>query len=118
MDQAQVRLALERITDLIDLIQEHSDRTSPKFELHLAEGYFHELKEHVRAEYDRMKTVRGQAALSEAESAWYWPAVQEAWANSLSPARFGRDGKWRSYVIDAEDQIRWYISNLKDAASV
>src|ERR1700733_2752915 len=54
-----------------------------------ARDLFRTLKEELDTEYRRMDTIKGEASLSRLASAFYRPAVQDAWANSgLSSVRW------------------------------
>jgi hypothetical protein len=69
--------------------------------VHEAQELFRALKNKLQAEYKRMATGRGSAALSDVESRFYKPAIDDAWANTLLaesagiPARI-TDGTMRS----------------------
>lgn len=78
-----------------------------------ARDRFRALKQELDNEYRRMATVKGEAALSSVASAFYWPAIQDAWANSgVSGLRWNTrpDHKW----FDALYQVRFYVSYWAD----
>jgi hypothetical protein len=93
-----------------------SDRKSPQFDLWQARDMFRQLKDQLRDEDREMSTVRGEARLTEGEQRWYKSAVHEAFAKFISPARINHPPeKWRGALLEAEDEIEWHLSNLKEA---
>jgi hypothetical protein len=114
-----VKQRLEQLMEQIRRILTLSDRTTEEFNIDRSRELFRQLKKHLLREYTRMSTDKGRAALSDAERTWYQPAIQEIWAKALiSSARPDHPPeKWLSVLIDAEDLLRAYLSNLKSAVA-
>jgi hypothetical protein len=89
------------------------NRRVPAAKVLEARERFRALKRELESEYRLMATVKGEAALSSVASAFYWPAIQDAWANSgISGVRWNTrpDGKW----FDALYQVEFYMSYWAD----
>ena len=99
----------------LDAIRGESDRILKLFENGIVphakvpevQQLFRTLKEKLQAEYRRMATVRGEAALSEVEARCYKPAIDDAWANTVigsvrwnsRPDRRWHDALWEVRAI-------------------
>jgi hypothetical protein len=119
LNQEDVRSVKERLEVLIariETILTFSDRDSSQFNLDRARYLFRDLKDHFEQEARRMDTVKGIATLSPAEQAWYAPAVREAGAKSIGPARIDQQQQnWRKLLIEAASEIRWHLDNIKSS---
>jgi len=107
-----IREQAERIIKLFE--NDHvQSQTVPK-----AQELFRSLKENLHAEYKRMSTVRGEAALSHLESSFYKPAIEDAWANTqISGIRWNSrpNGRWLDELSSVSDYMGYWSSNLKEA---
>jgi hypothetical protein len=116
---AEIRERLRDIgTEADALMMLFKDGRVSAAEAEQARERFRLLKEQLESAYRSMATVRGEAALSRVASAFYWPAIQDAWANSgISGVRWDTHphDKW----FDALYEVRFYMSywgdNLKRA---
>ena len=114
MDSVQaVKKRLETLIARISAIRKLSDAPA---DFEHASELFAELKEHLREEYRRMNTVKGQANLTDAEQRWYRPTVHEALAKFISPARPQQREKWKELLAEAEGEFSWSLSNLKSSS--
>ena len=111
----------------MNAIQEESDRILKLFEnghvpqgkVHDAQELFRALKEKLQAEYRRMATGNGEAALSDVEARFYKPAIDDAWLNTIiSGVRWNTrpDHRWHDVLLDVIDYMRHWSGNLKSAA--
>ncbi len=85
MDELQERLlAMKAKTDrALELLEPERVSASAKEE---TERLARELKEELRSEYKRLRPERVQRTFTSPESAFYFPAIHEAW-DSISPLR-------------------------------
>jgi hypothetical protein len=118
MTKADVLQRLDAIRDESDRILELFDngRRVPDAKVPEARELFRALKESLQAEYKRMATVKGQAALSEVEARLYWPAIQDAWANTLvGSARWNSrpDRRWHDSLCNVSSSMRHWIGDLR-----
>jgi hypothetical protein len=84
-----------------------------------ARELFRALKEKLQGEYKRMATGRGQAALSDVESRFYKPAIDDAWANTgISGVRWNNqpDHNWHDALWNVRDYMRYWSTNLERAS--
>jgi hypothetical protein len=84
-----------------------------------AQELFRGLKEKLQAEYKRMATRRGDAALSDVEARFYKPAIDDAWANTgISGVRWNTrpDRRWHDALWSVSDYMGYWSGGLKGAA--
>ena len=89
----------------------------PQKDVQKAQELFRALKEQLHAEYKRMATVKGQASLSDFESRFYKPAVDDAWANTaIGRVRWNTrpDNNWHEALWSVSDYMRYWSKNLQD----
>ncbi len=112
----------------MNAIQEESDCILKLFEnghvpqgkVHEAQELFRALKNKLQAEYKRMATGRGSAALSDVESRFYKPAIDDAWANTaISGVRWNTrpDHRWHDALWSVSDYMGYWRANFKRVAS-
>jgi hypothetical protein len=81
-----------------------------------AQNQLRVLKEELEWEYHRMETVKGQEGLSDVAKLFYWPAVQDAWANSgISAVKFNSrpNHKWFDALYQVRFSMGYWIDGLK-----
>lgn len=80
-----------------------------------ATAAFRALKMHLEDEYDRMKTIRGEASLSESERAFYQPFITDVFVNSgMTSVRWdSHPNKWKDALWGASDYVSYYTHSLK-----
>jgi hypothetical protein len=111
----------------MDVIENESDsilklfenRRVPQGKVSEAQQLFGALKEKLEAEYKRMATGRGEAALSDVERRFYKPAIDDALTNS-GISRIGSNTRpnhhWHDALWGVRDYMRHWGDNLKGAA--
>jgi hypothetical protein len=110
----------------LDAIRDESERISKLFEsgrvpvakVPEAQELFRTLKEKLRADYRRMATISGEAALSEVEAHFYKPAIDDAWANTgISSIRWNSrpDHRWHDALWNVRDYMGHWSGNLSSA---
>jgi hypothetical protein len=111
----------------MEAIRAESDRILKLFEdghvqqgkVHEAQELFRALKEKLRAEYKRMETGSGEAALSDVEIGFYKPAIDDAWANTaISGVRWntGPNHRWHDALWSVSDYMTYWSGHLGSAA--
>jgi hypothetical protein len=79
----EIRERLQQIgTEADALMGLFNNGRVPASEVEQVKERFRAMKEQLESACRSMDTVRGEAALSRAASAFYWPAIQDAWANT------------------------------------
>lgn len=111
----------------LDTIRNEADRIMKLFEngrvpqaraAHAQES-LRALKEKLQAEYKRMNTIKGEAALADIELRYYKPAIDDAWANTaLGSVRWNSrpDNRWLDALWSVADYMSYWGGNLKSAA--
>lgn len=108
MTETDVLQKLDAIRDEADQIYKLFEKGHlPSVKVPEAQERFRSLKEKIHAEYKRMATGRGQKALSKAEAQYYKPAIDDAWANTLS----GSGACWNSNPDHGWQDVLWNISD-------
>jgi hypothetical protein len=103
---------LRKILDRVDQIEGAANNRDRATET------FRSLKVDLEAEFRRMDTRSGQARLSEAEKAFYWPAILDAWADTaISSVRWNSPpARWHTALYEIGSSMRIHLSAIEDAA--
>jgi len=119
MNRAQILEKLEEIRgeaeQIMKLVNDRGDRV-PADRVHEAQELMRALKEKLRGEYNRMATIKGEAALTDQERHFYLPAIADAWANTVvGPIRWNsRPNKdWYDALWSIEDYMGHWSGQLK-----
>jgi hypothetical protein len=117
---AQIQAALKQIEDeAAGIMQLLNNGRVPVGASREAQERLRALKELLDAEYCRMATIRGRDALSRVAAAFYWPAIQDAWANSgISGVRWNsRPGtKWSEVLYQVRFYAQYWAGSLERSA--
>jgi hypothetical protein len=109
----RLRAHRDRIATLMTLVENPSRLSaSQKKE---AQMQMKIVKEKLNADYASVATVRGQSRLTEAERAYFHPAVHEASTKlqvrwNSNPAR----SSWYADLYDARTDIEFFLNQLSD----
>jgi len=121
MNKAQILEKLEEIraeaVQITKLFNENGDLV-PVDRVPEAQEFMRALKEKLRAEYNRMATIKGEAALTALERHFYQPAIADAWANTVvGPIRWNSrpDKEWYDALWNIEDYMGHWISQLRNS---
>jgi hypothetical protein len=97
------------------------DKRMPPEKLPEARESFRALKNKLDAEYKRMATIRGKAALSPIELRFYKPAIDDAWANTpIGRVRWNSrpNDEWTDALWNVADYMRHWSGNLRRAKNI
>ena len=116
-ERTSIAVRLEAIQHQVQEINRLVTSNTPA-DIEIARETFTRLKEHLKTEYDRMQTTKGQEKLSQGEQAFYLPAIQDAWANTeLSETRADwAPGKWHNALWNVQDYMQHHLSSLRRVA--
>jgi hypothetical protein len=120
MSKADVLQRMDAIREESDCILKLVENGHfPQGKVREAQELFRALKEKLQAEYKRMGTGRGEAALSDVEAKFYKPAIDDAWANTgISGVRWNTrpDHRWHDALWGVSDYMGYWSGNLTSAA--
>jgi hypothetical protein len=113
-DRTSIMARLEAIKQQVQHINQLVKLGEPA-DIEIAREQFSRLKEHLRAEYRRMDTKKGEARLSDLEKAFYWAAIQDAWANTVLPQTRAdwTPSKWHDALWNVEDYVDYHLDGLR-----
>lgn len=121
MSRADVLRKLDEIRrEVDDIVKLFENGFVPQGKVGQAQELFRLLKEKLQAEYKRMATASGQAALTDVESRFYKPAIDDAWANTeIGGVRWNTrpDRRWRDALGSVSDYMEYWRGNLEEASS-
>lgn len=121
MNDAEVLEKLAAIRSEADAIMKlFENGRVPQASVQQAQALFRALKEKLQADYKRMATVRGEAALSEVERHFYKPAIDDAWANTvIGRVRWNTrpDHHWHDALWSVADYMGFWTSNVTNAGT-
>lgn len=117
MNKAEILQKLEAIRVEADQIMKifNPDRV-PVDRVPEAQELMRALKEKLRAEYNRMATIKGEETLTDLERHFYQPAIADAWANTvIGPIRWNSrpDKDWYDALWNIENYMDHWSSGLK-----
>jgi hypothetical protein len=115
----EVCLRLQGIgTEADAMMDRFSNGHVPHDQVEQVRERFKSLKERLESAYRRMDTLRGEAELSQAAELFYWPAIQDAWANSgISSVRWDSrpDNNWFDALYEVRFYMNYWAGNLRDS---
>ncbi|MHB1785269.1 MAG: basic helix-loop-helix domain-containing protein [Acidimicrobiales bacterium] len=111
----QLRAHRDRLRAVMDLV---GDRLPlPKDAKERAQTLMQAAKESLRADYKRMSTVSGEAALNPTEDAYLRPAVHEAFTHLRVKWNSNPSSEWHSDLYEAVTDIEFFLHQLEPSSS-
>ncbi len=111
-------LELEKFIQHIHQIESNFDLQTSRIKpqnIAQARELFQNLRLDLEQAYRLRSTNLGEARMSEIESAFFYPAVHEAFANLTVRANSIPDEKWLHELGDMEFTLNYYLSGLRSA---
>lgn len=72
------------------------------------------LKEKFKNDYKSRDTKRGEAQMTQVESAFFFPAIHEAYTSIYVKTNSRPSPKWVFELYDAQSTIKYYLHQLQD----
>lgn len=78
-----------------------------------AKALYREIKDGLRGEYRQGASLRGNAALTDAERRWYHPAIHEAYVHLYAPLNSTPGPAWSRSLAEASMDLTHMASQLR-----
>lgn len=109
----QFEVVLDMVKSILDLI--HDNETPYKYKRPVIVEKTKQLKEHLKSEYRRLQKLDNKDQLSHYESAFYYPAVYQSFANFSAPYNTRDMTKLSFSLFEVRDEFELYYTDLKNS---